>query len=195
MELLTKLRANDVKRWNMVNTTRQQTVAEHSFNVALIALDLTELIEEHIHDFEALPEEVIYFALHHDLLEVHTGDIPTPTKNAIMHMCDRGMYNDWEKSLDPDIHADLNVFCGATVRRIIKCADVIEAVWFLNQYGMGNHAISVKTGLRQKLPELAKDILPQHGHVVVGIVEELCERLLIRWPFVSDVRGYNSIND
>ena len=38
------LRAGHVKRWQIVRTVRDQTLAEHSFNVAMISIELAEIL-------------------------------------------------------------------------------------------------------------------------------------------------------
>lgn len=80
------LRLRDVKRFHIVNTSRQQTVAEHSFVVAVIALDLFNHIvgiDPHNEDNSvAAAFGVLAGALYHDHEESETGDIPSPIKGA-----------------------------------------------------------------------------------------------------------------
>src|SRR4030065_2090282 len=76
--LADKLRALDVIRFNMVPTQRQQSLAEHTFMVAMVA--------EHIANelgLSSSPHRVIKMSLYHDLEEVMTGDIPAPTKRKL----------------------------------------------------------------------------------------------------------------
>ena len=60
-----------VKRWHTVTTIQQQTVAEHSWGVAMICRKLW-------------PEDKVLMeaALCHDLGEGLTGDVPWPVKQA-----------------------------------------------------------------------------------------------------------------
>lgn len=60
-----------VKRWHTVTTIQQQTVAEHSWGVAMICRKLWP------EDYKLLEA-----ALCHDLGEGFTGDVPWPVKQA-----------------------------------------------------------------------------------------------------------------
>lgn len=64
-----------VQRWVIMPTNRPQSVAEHSYRVAIIAMALL--------DHCSIPgrEYVIRACLSHDVEEVYTGDIPGPDKD------------------------------------------------------------------------------------------------------------------
>jgi len=78
-ELESVMRFHAVKRWHMIDTTRQQTLAEHSANVALLAYVIANGAPQM---FFGPAEGVTTAALVHDLGEVFTGDIPSHTKVA-----------------------------------------------------------------------------------------------------------------
>ena len=67
------LRASGVTRWHIVRTVRPQSLAEHTFDVVMIARAVAKIAG--VDDYE-----IIKAALLHDLDEIVTGDIPTPTK-------------------------------------------------------------------------------------------------------------------
>ncbi len=71
-----ELRCSIIKRWGIIKTSREQSVAEHSFNVAIITGKLCDMLEI---DGNA-KNGVIAEAILHDTDEVYTGDIPTPAK-------------------------------------------------------------------------------------------------------------------
>ena len=121
------LRAQGVNRWHIVETSRPQSVAEHSFNVAMIAMELAYLIPS------LSKPDVMAAALMHDIDEVVTGDIPTPTKERL------GTVSTHQK-FDPYQDSDHNI--GA----IVKLADLIETWWFIHNFGLGRHAKSVEIG-------------------------------------------------
>lgn len=62
--------AGAVKRYHTVDTLRQQTVAEHSWGVAMILLTCVPFPSR----------ELVSQALYHDMAEVLTGDVPATAK-------------------------------------------------------------------------------------------------------------------
>jgi len=67
--------AGRVKRWHTAETTTPQSVAEHSFGVALILL---RIVPE-----ERMSLNLLKAALLHDMGELETGDIPYATKKRL----------------------------------------------------------------------------------------------------------------
>ena len=63
------------QRWTLVGTNKESTVASHSFNVAMIAMDIRKRM---FNTSDASEMEVCFFALIHDVKETYTGDMPTP---------------------------------------------------------------------------------------------------------------------
>ena len=143
-------RANDVKRWQIVKTLRSQSVAEHSWSVAMIAWRICDEL-----GCEAkVVTEVIQWALVHDVAEVLTGDIATPVK---VYLKKDGCGDAFAK-LEEKITDCINVGNAPSeqVHRIVKLADILEAVAFLNDNGIGIHAGEVRHRLEEKLTELAQ---------------------------------------
>jgi len=141
MEIQNRLRAMSVKRWNMVETIRLQSLAEHSFNVAMIAGEIAKLIP-------TVPVSTIYrMVLEHDLEEVIIGDIPTPTKKKFAKA---GLnYNKAARRIfTPEAEAEPNHVL------LIKMADKMEALWFLTTYGIGDHAKIVCTRMKIEYADL-----------------------------------------
>ena len=128
MNIQDVLRAQGVKRWHIVETVRQQSIAEHQWNVAAITADLCQRM--------GWPKEntmhLISKACMHDIDEVLNGDMPSPSKGA-------------PKSYDDDRG-------GA----IVKAADLIEAWWFINEFGVGRHAQQVKHDCHDRLITFAE---------------------------------------
>ncbi len=117
------LRAQGLVRWTIVETTKKQSLAEHSFNVAMIARAMCKAL--------GIPDEkVIKAALEHDLDEIHTGDIPTPTKQRMIGF-----------GFDPDtmLSGAKNKGQDAEVDQIVAMADIIEAAWFISEYYADRH--------------------------------------------------------
>lgn len=136
-----KLRALDIIRWNMVPTQRQQSLAEHTFMVAMIA-------EQIANECGIGAGMVIHMALYHDLEEVMTGDIPAPTKRKLkeagVNFGAGGPLNHlgyWSEGATPRDHA------------IVKCADYIADIIFLKRYGRTFYADLVLNKLTWRFME------------------------------------------
>jgi len=69
-----------IERWSLMRNTTRESVAEHSYHVALLAHMLCE-IGSRVYGKELNADRVASMALFHDATEVFTGDIPTPVKH------------------------------------------------------------------------------------------------------------------
>ena len=121
------LRASHIDRWSMVGVNRPQNLAEHIYNVIIIAVELA-----HRYKKDHLMDAVRGYALIHDLEEVMTGDMPTPIKKymtrELIELNESFSYK-WETKSD----------YPQEVRSIVKMADNIEALLYLYQHGAGSH--------------------------------------------------------
>ena len=130
-----RLRASHVKRWHIVNTIRTQNVAEHSFNVAIIADELqhrlieafgTDILPPVYHRDRMLWErDVLMIALTHDLDEVFTGDIPASVKPR----------KEWQP---------VNIRTDLTASLVVKIADIVEMYDFITEHYVGRHGKKVQ---------------------------------------------------
>ena len=127
-------RSNHVMRWNIVNTSRQQSVAEHQYNVCMIGRHLCKVMN--------IPDDnVMKAALEHDLDEVRFGDIPSPTKEMLKH---RGvdlnaMMSHERRKLTPEEEA------------VLKVSDILDAILFLRDHAIGARAKEILDNLFNKL--------------------------------------------
>lgn len=135
------LDAQHVKRWTLVATDAESNVASHSFNVAVIAIAIWQAMYNKIHISES---ELCYHALLHDVDEVFTGDIPTPTKVALR-----------KNGVEPNA-----LFPGQgedrppeEMYRIIKLADLIDNWFFISQHGSGVRAALAAEEVRTRLDD------------------------------------------
>ena len=131
----------DIRRWSIVRTTRQQSVAEHSYYVALLVPRL--LRQYGFEDAETIAKATEY-ALMHDMSEVLTGDVATPIK----------------KRLPPDIFDAMSTEFGMTpadpgpvIKAAVKVVDLFEASAFLaEEIAIGNGRVfDVQRVINRKL--------------------------------------------
>ena len=114
-----------VKRFHTVRNIREQTVAEHSWGVAIICLEL----------WPSGGSALIKAALWHDVPEALTGDVPAPAK---------WKYPELSKVLDKveaelEKQLGLKVFLTEEQKLKLKIADTMELLWFsLEEIRLGN---------------------------------------------------------
>lgn len=142
------LDSQHVKRWSLVATTAESNVASHSFNVAAIAMAIYQRIPGAT-DFGA--HSICYHAMLHDVDEVFTGDIPTPTKTAMR-----------AAGVEPNklfAGQGSNSVIPPHMKPLIKIADLIDNWHFINQHGVGDRARIAVDEVRGRL-EGAIDVAP-----------------------------------
>jgi len=111
-------RAQYVERWHILRTSRRQSVAEHSYMVAIIASGLATRMG----CSAEMKAEIVQWALLHDVTEVVLGDVVTFTKRAAKEAFDA-----MEEKIDP---------VGAAYKRglpDIVLADYIDAIKYLSE--------------------------------------------------------------
>ncbi len=125
-----------IKRWQLMRSTREENIMEHSHSVAVLTHALTT-IEREVFGGTVNAEQAVLYALYHEVSEVMTGDMPTPVKYFNMQL--HGEYEkletlavdkiadtlpaDLKKSLSPYLHADKN----SEEYRFVKAADKLSA--------------------------------------------------------------------
>jgi 5'-deoxynucleotidase YfbR-like HD superfamily hydrolase len=118
--------ASRVKRFHTIPTTRDQSLAEHSYGVAVILL--------HIYEGNVRPE-LLKAALYHDLAELETGDIPATTKWRSPEL--RRQLSLQEAEFDKRYNLTQNLTAEET--RELKFADMMELCQFcIDEINMGN---------------------------------------------------------
>ncbi len=68
-----------INRWGLMRNSREENIAEHSLDVAIIAHLLCELRNSRFGG-NVNPERAAVQAIFHDVPEIITGDLPTPVK-------------------------------------------------------------------------------------------------------------------
>lgn len=140
MDIKHRLRLMQVKRYGIFHMNRDQSVAEHSFNVAMIAIELIEDLDD-----DDLYGAVVVYSLFHDMDEVLSGDIPSPFKRKLRNQC-------------PEVIPVLDgqPLANDMVRNIVKLADLLEALYYCREFGGSRSAEEVEEDVQRKLEETLK---------------------------------------
>ena len=157
ISLKDRLRLSSIKRWHMVDTTRVQTVADHSYGVAVIAREIWRTIGAATGNDVCSQLSVLVAALDHDADEVFTGDCHNPSK------------------LSAEDFAAKFKCCWASASmqgRIVKLADLMEARHTITQIGVGEYANAIKWS---------------YNRCIGWAVEHFCEGLPDVAPPVAEV--------
>lgn len=135
-------RSKYIQRWSLMRNTQQENLAEHSFMTAVFAHALAIIRQERFKDLypQVDPNEVLAYALYHDINEVITGDLPTPVKyqdsslESAYKSIEAKATDDMLSSLPEDLRANyvhlLKDDEDATthvIRRLVKGADKLSA--------------------------------------------------------------------
>lgn len=164
-------RLRHVKRWGIVHTATTQSVAEHAGLVAIYVTRILALADLRVDpDTRAL---MLEWALWHDMPEVYTGDIPTPFK----HSLGKSAIHKAENMVCPE-HADLlrRVLAhphSKTILAVVKLADIVEAVLYLQTDGLGAQAAAVKSELQNLMVDAAQVLYDLTGASAVYAMTRL----------------------
>lgn len=127
-----------VPRWCTHPVTRPQSVAEHSFRVAVIARELVFYLRE-----DELVNDVILWSIEHDAPESKTGDMPRPFKTMVGR----------------EVIAKLEIEACSWFRHppsqfvadVVSLADAVEALSWICTYGNGLKDKFTYEGLENQL--------------------------------------------
>jgi len=145
-----ELRLSFVPRWCIVKCSRTQSVAEHSFSVAVIAEKLCRIMKVG----DEATGVVVRKALFHDRYEVYTGDIPSPAKHQEERDTDH-----WSHPL------------------IVKLADLIEAYIFISNNSADSEKVTswITSGILLGVANMSRSISQE----VYEYSMELCKECIL----------------
>lgn len=151
----TVMRLHSVKRWHMIDTTRTQTLAEHSANVAMLAFYIARTAPTM---FFGAAVNAAAAALVHDIPEVFVGDIPTMTKP----------YLDKEKIQALENMVTLPIFkvdARTDTQTMIKICDLADGIRFIRLHGVDVTAKHAQAGLEAQFENMRELVAVQQNPV------------------------------
>jgi 5'-deoxynucleotidase len=156
-------RSGHVSRWHSVRTSRDQTLAEHHYMVTRISNRLAkDILGSDLDDSGLL--QIMEYASLHDTPELLMGDLPSPLKRHIEQISgDKNPIEVIEHEIAPWLTEMKD-----SIRRthpeyllIVKLADIMDALVFITDEGIGSHArkvIEILEGmLDEKMEEAGKN--------------------------------------
>ena len=127
-----------INRWGLMHSSRNETLAEHSADTAILAHALA-VIGNRIFCKNYDADRIMVLAMYHDMCEVYTGDMPTPVKYSSDEM--KSVYKEIEKiacnkilsKLPEELSGDFSEILSpsgedAQYKVIVKAADKLSAL-------------------------------------------------------------------
>lgn len=152
------LSLNVVPRWSTVVMRKEQSVAEHSYNVAQLAVAMATRVNRGRVGLDAPCDvaEATKWALNHDLPEVLTGDIPSPFKD-----CAGPALAEAEKLLFPEYAKGMEHAKSGMAYLIVATADLIDAWQFAKEHCIDRRRGEVLRGLEKGLRKVVRQMMDQ----------------------------------
>lgn len=125
-----------INRWGLMRNSREENIAEHSLDVAIIAHLLCELRNSRFGG-NVNPERAAVLAIFHDVPEIITGDLPTPVKyfssdiSKAYKKVEAAAVDELVSQIPADIAGDYREILApddAELASLVKAADKISAL-------------------------------------------------------------------
>lgn len=160
-----RLKGGKVKRYHTLDTLKENTVGQHTFNMLIIADAVYK---------RAPPPTLMQAILYHDLHEVYTGDTPFYTKR------DNPAFNNTLKELEHLINVRMSTCTSLTIEEgcILRFIDILEAISFLvDERMLGNVGVNGAYCTTSKLLiSLYPDNLSPVWQNLCGLHQDLMDR-------------------
>ncbi len=122
------------RRFNFHHCNKYETVAEHSFYVAMIAYELAKDLD---YNTKQIYRTTVY-ALHHDIEESVTGDIPFLVKRKMANISVIEYEALQELGYDPEIFAKMRL--KHNIASVVGFADAYELKMYLEEERLSGNA-------------------------------------------------------
>lgn len=175
-------RLKDTPRHCFTSGGRRESVAEHTFRIALMALFLRDEFPD------ADIDKVIRMCLIHDLGEAFTGDIPVFDKTSAHEERERSLLDEWVRSLPNPVRTEMTELYKemeerrTTEARLYKALDGLEAViqhnesdistWAENEYELNLSYAEDRCEFSPYLAELRRRIREESVEKIRAAREE-----------------------
>ena len=174
-------RSGHVTRWHSVRTSRDQTLAEHHYMVTRISNRLAkDILGPDLDDSGLL--QIMEYASLHDTPELLMGDLPSPLKRHIELIS--GDNNPIE-AIEREIAPWLTEMKESTRKThpeyllIVKLADIMDALVFITDEGIGAHAkkvIRILEGMLDAKLKQGQEQFPEYSwQCTLDILNELLQ--------------------
>lgn len=172
------INGGETVRFHTWPVLRPQTVAEHSFHVAMLVSLMAG------YDAPGLSVPVLMAALTHDLAEHKTGDLPAPVKRAVGEALGipgfRAAWNAHEESLLREVELDWEDKLSPMESHWLKLADAMQgALYCIRERMMGNKLIATPfTNFRSYIRNLETDLMPEQPKVtdIINYIDDMWEQ-------------------
>jgi len=157
------MRLAHVSRWHSVRVAREQTVAEHSYLVTMLALHLAENI---LPEFRSdMRRELMDWCLRHDMPEVYTGDTSPVLKRLVSERVGEDLIGRIEFESCADYQRAEGRVRNTPLYVLYKIADTLEGAVFLRDEAIGEYTKSIGQRYRAtaiKLFDMANEKWPEY---------------------------------
>lgn len=149
------MRAGHVRRWHIINVTRDQTIAEHQYLVTIIAMELFKKMS-------SAPAaesfcELMVAAMFHDAPEVRYGDFPSPAKRHIREVAGAAVFETLDKALMPELPY-IGGEASPAAMDFVHMADAIESAHWISENKAGIHSDAVAKGNARRMAEMVVEL-------------------------------------
>ena len=148
-----------IKRWGLMRNTKEETLYEHSLEVAFIAHALA-LIKNRRLGGAVVADRAAVVAMFHDTTEILTGDLPTPIKyyspeiSSVYKGIEAVAEKQLQELLPQDLREDFAEIYSCPepeILAIVKAADKISAlIKCIDELSLGNREFSAAENATRK---------------------------------------------